>query len=338
MGLRDRKEQASQTSKATKKIGLVAKLVLEAGIAPFGRGITNAIKADCFRPYGDRPEQETRDLVTEATERAIQYLPITTFQVGPVLSVRVVKDTNMTPTSRWKGNMYSMKDYDASDRFTHKRHSDFILTHMSDEINDLEGKEFWGHVAWKNLPQSDEYGGDYTKINAENSDELSIIITYLENKRAATELVKALREGTTTVDDLCRARGYDVDGIRKAIGETLGQANKEGDRPTAPTLSDIGSVTKVSYQTLARFTNPRTIKFLKENLPGVNGDLDALSKRCGADVGDVAIVLEKPEYFRAKMEETGKGEQEALVIVAKETGLANVADLASFLGIEEPAF
>lgn len=333
MSLRERAEsKAEQTTKATMKIGFIGQVDLDAGIvARFAKAIH---KPGCFVPYSDEAETETRQKATVLAKKVTGEDHSDFF---PCLWIRVIPDTSLTPTSRYNGSFIGLETPGKSAR-SQRRHGSFIFDHMSPECDQQGGKKFWVHIAWVRLPES--HGGDLTLFGDDANDELTMLITYLPNKRAATTLAKELREGVIDMDALAVARGYDPVGTRTILKANAEAAKGKSTPATGqPVLSAIGEVTTLAYNTVDYFLEAKTIAFLRGNLDAVNGDVPAAAEKCGADVGDIAIALGEVGFLKGLMEATGlEGESERLVKVADDIGLVNATDLARALDIAEPAF
>lgn len=330
MSLRKRaKENAALTSKQTMKIGFIGQVVIKAGVV--GRFVKQEYKPGCFVPYegSGLSEEGVRLKAIELAENATGR---TGEEIFPCLWIDVVPDTSITPTSRYRGSFVSMESPNSNPR-THKRHSDFLLDYMSDELEDAEGKKVWVHISWVRLPE--EYGGDFSLVGDDANNELSMLVTYIENKRSAVELAKSLREGSVTLDGIILDRGYDIKGVREKMKKNYGENESKESKPL---ITALGEKTLTAYNTVEYFCEDETIKFLQTSLGAAKGDVEKAAVQVNAEPGDLGIVLEQIDYFRSLMKETGLEEQKALVKVASDTGVVHASDLANLLGIEEPPF
>lgn len=331
LGLRKRaEERAEKTVEATKKIGFIGKLKLVTGIAP--RLYEDWQHTDkCFVANNDLPEEKVREavigLVAKHTDRD-------TADLYPCLAIQVVPDTSLTPNSRYGGSTYISTESKGKHPRTHKRTSDFLFDHMSPEFDDLEGKEVWAHISWNRL--TEQYGGELDVQGDDARNEWGLIITYIKTKKEAVALAADLTKDTITLDELAAARGYDAAGVRKTQQE-LKNAPSEKAEPTSA-LTKIGATTAITYSTLKYFLDVKTVDFLEQNFKTKNGDIVSTAEVCGTNTGDLAIVLNQPQYFKDLMAQTGLSDGEAVVKVAADTGLVEAADLANFLGIEEAPF
>lgn len=329
MSLRKRAtSKATETAKATEKIGFCGKIsVVDGVVARFAKA---AEKEKCFVPYADNvPESETRSKATVLANK-VTGRPQSDFMA--CLRIKVERDTSLTPMSRFNCTYVEMGG--------RKQYGNFIFDHMSSEIDELEtGKSFWAHIAWVRL--TPEYGGDLTLVGDDANDELAMIITYLPTKKDAQALVNSLQERLTSTDDLCRARGYDIDGIRETIKSNAKDAKDSAVKTVSAASVNLTAITEETakfHVSLEDFLSPSTVQFLQDTHEQNGGNVDDVAAKCGCTPGEAAILLGKRDYFTELISKTGKGEQESIAIVANDTGVSNPADLAKFLGIQEAAF
>lgn len=187
--------------------------------------------------------------------------------------------------------------------------------------------DMWVHIAYIRLPE--EFGGDLScKYDSDSGESLVPAVTVLKDEAAAKQLYEKLINGDETVEGVVAANGY-------SRGFNQGTTSAAKQFPTN-IVDAIGTRTTAMFGNVEGFYNPSQQDYFKGAARDGKSP-DGIAAELGIDPGDVAIMLGDKEYFTAKFEATGKGEQEALALVAETTG-APVAEIAKFMGIEEPPY
>lgn len=328
-------QKAQETEQATKKFGFIGQVVIRGGLVPKFAKFSQW--SDCFAAYNENePESVTREKCVAKATRLMDREPT---DFTPVITISVIPKTSKTPNYKLKDQFISMESKDENNPRTWLRQADFLFDHWSPELEGKINEEVWVHICWQRL--TEQYGGNLSLVGEDASGQSGLIVTYLPNEKAASDLFAKLSSDELTVDDLCVERGYDIAGVREALKAAYAATKGSGETSTdaaAPALTDIGKATKKTYETAEFFLSAKTVGYIQKNYDALGGDVEATADKCHADPGDVAIVTGNKTYFTDLMAATGLGQNEALVKVARDTGLASVVDLANFLGVEEPPF
>lgn len=320
-------ERAKNTSQAITKVGFIGQVVIKSGIV--ARFAKQDVKPDTFVSYEEGVSDDdilkrAQELAEKATERA---------DVMPCIWFECVPDTSITPTSRFRRSFISL-DTNAPRGGVAKLHGHFLARYASPEIDDNLGKKIWVHIQWVRL--TEEFGGDLKLTGDDAGNELAMLVTYIPNKKEATELLKGLQSGTISLDALAEQRGYDIAGMRRVMAANYANAATTNSDPNKVMLTETGTLTSQNYSGgVAQIYGDDVATFFRETLK-TSGSVDEAATICGVEPGDLAFVLEDKAYFEAKVAATGKPVLEVYADIAKETGLANASDLARLLNIEIP--